>query len=62
MLQLLIDQNIYYWLNDLIVQSLENRVSILEEEGAGKPKGPEPLLTCVQCNAEYKESENAGEY
>ena len=44
----------------LPLQSLEERVSILEEEGASKPKGPEPILTCVQCLAEYKESENAG--
>ena len=25
-----------------------------------QPKGPEPILTCVQCLADYKESENAG--
>ena len=36
-------------------------MSILEEEGSAKPKGPEPILTCVQCLAEYKESENAGQ-
>ena len=37
-------------------------MSLIEEEGADKPKGPEPLLTCIQCFAEYKESENAGIY
>ena len=34
---------------------------MLEDERAEAPKGPEPILTCVQCLAEYKESENAGE-
>ena len=44
------------------LQSLENRVSILEDESVAKPSGPEPILTCVQCFAEYKESENARTY
>ena len=35
-------------------------MAALEEDGASKPKGPEPILTCVQCLQEYKESENAG--
>jgi len=46
-------------------QNLEDRVGALEGgEGGGsgsKPKEPEPILTCVQCSAEYKESENAGQ-
>ncbi len=41
-------------------QSLEGRVSALEDEQAAKPTGPEPILTCVQCLTEYKQSENAG--
>ena len=51
---------------DLIfLQTLEDKIAALEGgEGvpaaAGKPKEPEPILTCVQCSAEYKESENAG--
>ncbi len=35
-------------------------MSTLEDEQAVKPTGPEPILTCVQCQDEYKESENAG--
>ncbi len=42
------------------IQTLEGRVSFLEDEQAAKPVGPEPILTCVQCQSEYKESENAG--
>ena len=43
-------------------QTLEDKVAALEggEVTPGKPKEPEPILTCVQCSAEYKESENAG--
>jgi len=33
---------------------------VSELEDGAKPTGPEPLLTCVQCLADYKESENAG--
>jgi len=46
----------------LVVQNLEERINALEsgEAGGSKSKGPEPILTCVQCSAEYKESENAG--
>lgn len=32
----------------------------LGEGGEKKPTEPEPILTCVHCSAEYKESENAG--
>ncbi len=35
-------------------------MSALEDEQAAKPTGPEPILTCVQCLTEYKQSENAG--
>jgi len=42
------------------LQNLEDRMSALEE-GGFNPKEPEPILTCVQCSAEYKESENAGQ-
>ena len=44
------------------MQNLEERINALEsgEAGGSKSKGPEPILTCVQCSAEYKESENAG--
>ncbi|XP_064382526.1 uncharacterized protein LOC135331333 isoform X2 [Halichondria panicea] len=41
------------------IESLEGRVSALEDEQAAKPTGPEPILTCVQCLTEYKQSENA---
>ena len=34
----------------------------MEDEKAAKPVGPEPILTCVQCLAEYKESENGGKF
>lgn len=44
------------------VESLEERIGILEDEKAAKPVGPEPILTCVQCLAEYKESENGEGY
>lgn len=46
----------------LSMQSLSERVSALEDDQfeRAKPKGPEPILTCVQCLSEYKESENAG--
>ena len=45
-----------------VVQNLEGRINALEsgEAGGSQSKGPEPILTCVQCLAEYKESENAG--
>lgn len=41
-------------------QRLEERVGDLEDNALAQPKGPEPILTCVQCLAEYKESENGG--
>ena len=46
----------------MFFQTLEDKVAALEggEGIPGKPKEPEPILTCVQCSAEYKESENAG--
>ena len=44
----------------LFLQNLEDRMGALEE-GGFNPKEPEPILTCVQCSAEYKESENAGQ-
>lgn len=40
------------------------RLQVIEEKldavsvGESKPKGPEPILTCVQCQVEYKDSEN----
>lgn len=36
-------------------------MDFLEDRDSAQPKGPEPILTCVQCLAEYKESENAGD-
>ena len=42
------------------LQNLEDRIGALEE-GGFNPKEPEPILTCVQCSAEYKESENPGQ-
>lgn len=44
----------------LFLQNLEDRMGALEE-GGFNPKEPEPILTCVQCSAEYKESENPGQ-
>ena len=44
----------------MLLQRLEERVDELEDGVASQPKGPEPILTCVQCLADYKESENAG--
>lgn len=52
-----------HWLFRFVLQDLEDRVSSLEGGEGGearKPREPEPILTCVQCNADYKESENAG--
>ena len=30
--------------------------------GGGAPRPPEPILTCVQCHEDYKESQNAEGY
>ena len=45
-----------------LLPPLEDKVAAQEggEGTPGKPKEPEHILTCVQCSAEYKESENAG--
>lgn len=43
-----------------LLQRLEERVGELEDNAVSQPKGPEPILTCVQCLADYKESENGG--
>ena len=47
-------------LHNLFLQNLEDRIGALEG-GGFNPKEPEPILTCVQCSVEYKESENAGQ-
>ena len=47
-------------LHTLFLQNIEDRIGALEG-GGFNPKGPEPILTCVQCSVEYKESENAGQ-
>ena len=41
---------------------MEDRLAALEgvEPGEERKKEPEPILTCVQCTLDYKESENAG--
>ena len=46
----------------ILFQNLDERISNLEDGGlaAKKPPEPEPILTCVQCSAEYEESKNAG--
>ncbi|XP_065919557.1 uncharacterized protein [Dysidea avara] len=39
------------------------RLEAIEDKlGAGAPRAPEPILTCVQCQEEYKESQNAEGY
>ena len=42
------------------MQRLDERLDTLGSESFGKRKSSEPeaILTCVQCSAEYKESEN----
>lgn len=37
---------------------MEDKVDNISVSGQSKPKVPEAILTCVQCKAEYKESEN----
>ena len=39
---------------------MEDRLAVLEGGSGDSVKLPDPILTCVQCEAEYKDSENAG--